>query len=249
MFTDSHCHLLSEFYENIEEVILSANNNGVYRYISCADSISSCKEVHENSYKYENYYYALGIHPENANESYLDYEKYFYNCLPNNRLVAIGEIGLDYHYDEFNKERQIELFRNQLKLAEKEKLPVIIHSRDATMDTINILKEYNLNGVIHCFSGSLETAKEYLKMGYYIGIGGVITFKNSKLKEIVKEIPLDRLLLETDSPFLAPEPFRGKTNEPKYIIEIAKFIADLKEVSLEEVAKQTEMNIHNLFNI
>ena len=249
MFTDSHCHLYSEFYDNIDEVILSAKNNGVYRYISCADSLNSCKEVHENSYKYDNYYYSLGIHPENYQESYLEFEKIFYYCLPNKKLVAIGEIGLDYHYDNFDKKRQIELFSKQLALAEKESLPVIVHSRDATMDTINILKNYNLKGVIHCFSGSLETAKEYLKMGFYIGIGGVLTFKNSKLKDIIKDIPLDRIILETDSPFLAPEPFRGQINEPKNIKEIAEYLAKVKEISIDEVANQTETNIHDLFNI
>lgn len=249
MLTDTHCHLFNEYFNDLNTNLKEALDNGIYRYISCADNLESCREVHENSYKYDNYYYALGIHPESVDESYDEFEKILYYCLPNSRLVAIGEIGLDYYYTKENKEKQIELFEKQLKLAEKENLPVIVHSREATLDTINSLKKFNVKGVIHCFSGSLETAKQYLDMGFYIGVGGVMTFKNAKIKEVIKEIPLDRILLETDSPYLAPEPFRGKTNEPKYIKTIAEYLSELKNIDISLVSKQTEENVHNLFDI
>ena len=143
----------------------------------------------------------------------------------------------------------IELLESQLKIAETHNLPVIIHSREATEDTINTLKKYHIKGVIHSFSGSLETAKIYIKMGYLLGINGVITFKNSKLKEVIKELPLEHLVLETDSPYLTPEPFRGKPNEPARIKEIATFISELKGISLEELARITNENIMRIFDI
>lgn len=247
MFTDTHCHLYNKFYEDIDSVIKRANENSINRFITCADNLATCTEMHELSYKYENVYYALGIHPENANESYQEFEKIFYYCLPNPKLVAIGEIGLDYHYEGYDKEKQIALFDNQLSLAEKENLPVIIHSRDATLDTINILKKHHNRGVIHCFSGSIETAMEYIKLGYLIGVGGVVTFKNAKIADVVKQLPLDKIILETDSPFLAPTPYRGTQNEPAHVLDIAKFIADLKGITLEELSQNIEKNVDNLY--
>lgn len=249
MFTDTHCHLTSEFYDDIENVLNNAKEHNIVRYISCGDNLENSKEVYKNSLKYDNYYCSLGIHPEHQFDSYIEFKNYFNSVYPNNKIVAIGEIGLDYHYDDCNKVAQIELFENQLKLAEDKKLPVIVHSREATLDTINSLKKYNVNGVIHCFSGSIETAREYIRMGYYIGVGGVVTFKNAKIKDVIKEIPLDRLLLETDSPFLAPTPYRGQKNEPAYVYEIAEFVAELKNISIDELSTITNNNIKSLFNI
>lgn len=247
MLIDSHCHLYKEYYLNIDEIINKAKSNNVMKFISCADSLESCKEMHELSYKFDDVYYAIGIHPENSNTSYQEFENFFYYCLPNPKLLAIGEIGLDYHYENCNREEQIELFEKQLVLAEREKLPVIIHSRDATLDTLNILKKHHNYGVIHCFSGSLEIANEYIKLGYYIGVGGVVTFKNAKIADVVKELPMDKIILETDSPFLAPTPYRGEQNDPSHILDIANFVAQLKNISLSEVEEITTNNVNKLF--
>lgn len=193
-------------------------------------------------------YAAIGIHPEEVN----DYKEKDLEFIEEHidEIVAIGEIGLDYHYDGYDKKRQIDLFEKQLKLAEKYEKPVIVHSRDATEDTINTLKKYpSVRGSIHCFTGSLETAKIYLNMGYKLGFGGVTTFKNAKIRAILDEIPDDGILLETDSPYLSPEPVRGSKNEPKNIYHIAKFIAEYKGVSLEYLSKITEDNVRTLFDI
>src|SRR5699024_6836671 len=161
---------------------------------------------------------ALGIHPEYVENYTLDDIKFIEDNLNNPKIVAIGEIGLDYHYSKENKEEQIKLLELQLKLAEKYGVPVIIHSREATEDTINTLKKYKVRGVIHSFSGSLETAKIYIKMGYLLGINGVVTFKNCNLKDVLKEIPIENIVLETDSPYLTPVPFRGKQNNSSHIL-------------------------------
>ena len=165
----------------------------------------------------------------------------------NSKIIAIGEIGLDYHYDNTNKDRQKDLFIKQIMLAKEYKLPIVIHTRDATKDTIDILKKFNIKGIIHCFSGSLETAREYINMGFYLGIGGVVTFKNSKLKDVIKEIGLDSIVLETDSPYLSP--IRGNKNFPKNIKIIAEYIASLLNISVEEVSKKTTLNVKKIYNI
>lgn len=249
MFTDTHCHIYKEYYENIEEVLKNAKKSNVNRMINNGCDKKSNEEVLELTKNYENIYGAIGIHPENiANYSDEDL-KWIEENLKQSKIIAIGEIGLDYHYTKENKTEQIKLLERQLKIAEQYHLPVIIHSREATEDTINTLKKYKVTGVIHSFSGSLETAKIYIKMGYLLGINGVITFKNSKLKEVIKEIPLENIILETDSPYLTPEPFRGKKNEPARIKEIAKFICDLKGISLEDLATITNHNIKRIFDI
>lgn len=250
MFTDSHSHITKEFYEDIDSIIKNAKDNKVNRIIIDADSIESCFEVLEISKKYDNVYCCLGIHPENVDEDLNELDKIVEENKDNKKFIAIGEIGLDYYWTKDTKVRQQEMLRHQLALAEKYNRPVIIHSREATKDTIDILKEYpNVKGDIHCFSGSLETAEIYIKMGYYIGVGGVLTFKNANIKDVIVKLPLDRLLLETDSPFLAPTPKRGETNEPANIPLIADFLANLKGISVEEVSKKTEENINRLFNI
>lgn len=249
MFTDTHCHIYKEYYKNLDEIINNAKNNKVNRMINNGCNSASNKEVLELLKKYDTMYGALGIHPESV-ETYQESDITFIkNNLENDRIIAIGEIGLDYHYTKENKEEQKKLLEVQLSIAEKHNLPVIIHSREATEDTINILKKYNLKGVIHSFSGSYETAQIYIKMGYLLGINGVITFKNSKLKEVIKKIPLKNIILETDSPYLTPEPYRGKRNEPSRILDIAKFICELKGVSLEELARITNENIKRIFDI
>ena len=167
----------------------------------------------------------------------------------NKKIVGIGEIGLDYHYGKDNINLQKDLFEKQLSMAEELNLPVVIHSRDAVKDTIDILKKYKVKGIIHCFSGSLEVANIYISMGFKLGIGGVLTFKNSKLSNVIEKISLENIVLETDSPYLTPEPFRGKTNSSKYIPIIAQKIADIKDISLQSVSTTTLENTYNLFDL
>lgn len=248
MFTDTHCHIYDTYYDDIDGVIKSAGEKGINKMINNASDRESCLKVLELSEKIPNVYPALGFHPEVlSNTSEIDL-----NLIEKNidRIVAIGEIGLDYHYGKEDREKQLQLFESQLELAEKYDKPVIVHSREATEDTINILKKYpKVRGSIHCFSGSLETAKIYLSLGYKLGFGGVTTFKNAKIKAVIKELPLDAILLETDSPYLSPEPVRGTKNEPKNVHYIAKFIADIKGISLEELSAATEENVRELFDI
>ena len=248
MFTDSHCHLYSEYYDDIAKVINEASLNKVTRFINNGCDAKSNKEVIELIEKYTNMYGAIGIHPESVETYKLEDIKFTEDNIANKKIIAIGEIGLDYYYTKENKDKQIKLLETQLKLAEKYNIPVIIHSRNATLDTLTTLKKYHVKGIIHSFSGSLETAKEYIKLGYLIGINGVITFKNANIKDVIKELPLSSLVLETDSPYLTPEPYRGKQNSPAHILDIAKFVADLKDISLEELANITNQNLDNMFN-
>ena len=248
MYIDTHCHLSIEDYDDIDKVIEENKDALVEKIVVSGCSRESIEEVMDLKDKYDMVYVTIGYHPEYADtvtESDLDYLK---SLLGEKKVVGIGEIGLDYHYTKENKDKQIWLFEEQLKIADAFNLPVVIHSRDATMDTINTLKKYKVKGIIHCFSGSLETANIYISMGFLLGIGGVVTFKNSKLKDVVKEVPLESIVLETDSPYLAPVPFRGKINSSKYLEFIANFIADIKNISLEELAEITSRNASSLFD-
>lgn len=246
-FIDTHCHIFKEYYDDIPFLMLDSNNN-FKLLINNAVDIESTKEVLSLSNNYHNMYCALGIHPEYAdNYSNTDIE-YIISNLKNSKVVAIGEIGLDYHYDGYNKIKQIELFNRQLKIAEDENLPVIIHSRDATLDTINELKKYNVKGVIHSFSGSYETAREYIKMGFLLGINGVVTFKNAKLIDVIKKIGIDYCVLETDSPYLSPVPFRGKPNNPNNIEFIIKFLAENLDLTEDYIIDKTNANALHVFS-
>lgn len=250
MYIDSHTHISSEYYENIDKIIEnSVNNNVKYLIVSCC-SKKSIEEGIELIKKYNNIFLTIGLHPDEANY-YCDKDIQYIKKIAStyDKVVGIGEIGLDYHYEKETKNKQKELFEKQLALAEELKMPVVIHTREATLDTINILKKYNVKGVIHCFSGSVETLQEYLKLGYSIGIGGVVTFKNSNLGKTIKDVELEKILLETDSPYLSPEPFRGKTNESKNIPIIAKKISEIKNKSLKDVETQTVKNTMELFNL
>ena len=247
MLIDTHCHLYKEYYGDIDNIIKLSKENNVMDYINNGCDAKSNIEVLKSVEKYPSVYGALGIHPEYFENYTLDDIKFIEDNLSNPKIVAIGEIGLDYHYSKENKDEQIKLLELQLELAEKYDIPVIIHSREATEDTINTLKKYNVKGVIHSFSGSLETARIYIKMGYLLGINGVITFKNCNLKDTLKEIPIENIVLETDSPYLTPVPFRGKQNNPSHILDIAKFIGKIYDLSLEEVAKVTTDNVKKLY--
>ena len=247
MLIDTHCHLYKEYYEDIDSIIKLSKENNVVYYINNGCDAKSNVEVLESVEKYPSVYGALGIHPENVENYNLDDIKFIEDNLNNKKIVAIGEIGLDYHYSKENKYEQIKLLELQLKLAEKYDMPVIIHSRDATEDTINTLKKYKVKGIIHSFSGSLETAKIYIKMGYLLGINGVVTFKNCNLKDVLKEMPLENIVLETDSPYLTPVPYRGKQNNPSHILDIANFISEIYDLTLDDVSRITTDNVIKLY--
>lgn len=244
---DTHAHILSEFYDDIDELIEELKNKDIIKVINCADSIETSKEVLNIYNKYEGYLLpAVGVHPENIDNSNLEDLE---NILKEHKVFAIGEIGLDYHYNDENKDEQKEYFIKQLDLAIKYDLPVIIHIREAMQECFDILKTRKNRGIIHCFSGSVEMAREYIKLGYKLGIGGVLTFKNSKLYEVIEKIDLKDIVLETDSPFLSPEPYRGKKNKPCNVLYVAKRIAEIKNIPLEEVINTTTATAKQIFDI
>lgn len=246
MLIDTHLHLFNENY-NIDEVISRAKDAGVkYLIVSGSDLIDN-KFNEKLLDTYDNVFLSVGYHPSCALDVSDEDLNYLEDLIKLDRVVAIGEIGLDYHYGKEDRDKQIELFRFQLDLAVRYNLPVVIHTRDAFLDTYNILKEYNLKGVIHCFSGSVEVAKKYLSLGYYLGIGGVVTFKNSKLKDVVKEIGLSKIVLETDSPYLSP--YRGEVNEPCNVRYICDFISEYLRISSDEVSLVTTGNACRLFDL
>ncbi len=249
MFVDTHAHVYNETYDDVEEVIKNAKEAGIFKIINCGESVNSSKEVVSLCKNNDAFLCTVGIHPEYANKTTEKDINKIEKLLQTGIPIAVGEIGLDYHYEDLDKEKQKDLFKKQLDLAAKYKLPIILHNREATNDIITILKEYKLKGIFHCFSGSKETAKEIIEMGYYLGIGGLITFKNCKLIDLLKEIGIDNIVLETDCPFLTPEPFRKYKNEPKYIKNIAEFIEINVKINIENLAYITNRNIDRIFDI
>lgn len=245
---DTHCHVYKEYYDDIESIIKKMGNNII---IINGTNDENNKEILELCKKYDNVYGTLGIHPETVDDYTEESFKFIEDHINDDKIVAVGEIGLDYHYTTENKDKQKEIFIKQLDLALKYNKPVVIHIRDAMADTIDIIKNYKqLKKDIHCYSGSLESAKELIKMNCRLGIGGVITFKNSKkLQEVVENIDIEYLMLETDSPYLSPEPFRGKTNEPSNVIYVAKKIAEIKDIELEKVLSITTSNAISQFDL
>ncbi len=255
MIFETHAHYDDErFAEDREEVISSLLSCGVKKVINVGSSLESCRRTIKLADQYDFIYAALGVHPSDIADLDEAGFSWLTQQMDREKTVAVGEIGLDYYWDKEPavQERQRYWFRRQLELAAGKHLPVIIHSRDAAADTMQILKEaqdIHSFGVIHCYSYSPEMAKEFVKMGYYIGIGGVVTFKNAKkLKETVEQIPLERILLETDCPYMAPEPHRGKRNYSGYIPHIVDMIAELKGISPEEVENVTWENAIKLFD-
>lgn len=250
---DSHCHIDDKRFDADREELNSLfEENEIDFLIDPASDVNSGRKILELVKKYDKIYGAVGIHPhevEGVTQKHLDeiYEMSFAE-----KIVAIGEIGLDYYYDNSPKDKQKEIFRKQMEIAKKRKLPVIIHTRDAMGDTYDILSEFRgeVVGVMHCYTGSLEMAKRFIELGYYISISGAVTFKNAvKVREMAKEIPLDNLLIETDSPYLTPEPHRGKRNEPKFVRLVAEKIAELKNMEVNDLIYNTNSNVRNLFSI
>ena len=243
---DTHCHVFLEDYPDIDDVIKRMDSNIII--VSGVDDASN-KEVLELCSRYDNVYGTLGIHPEFASDKYdLDFVS---NHINDPKIVAVGEIGLDYYYTKDNRDAQIDLFCKQIEIAISNNKPIVVHSRDAISDTYDIIKKYDIGSKtdIHCFSSSLEMAREFIKLGCKLGIGGVLTFKNSsKLKEVVSGVDICNLLLETDSPYMTPVPFRGKRNEPYNIRYVAEVISDIKGISLDDVLKITSENAYKLFD-
>ncbi len=254
MFIDTHSHLFFEdFNDDIEQVILNAKEASVKKIIVPGTDFKTSKQAIKLAEKFENVFAAVGTHPHDTAGWNPNMVKDFFELAKHHKVVAIGEIGLDYYYDYSPKEKQIEAFRQQLNLAVKLGLPAIIHNRDANKDTMNILREYsktNLKAQLHCFAGSLKDASELIELGYLISFTGNITFKKADtLRKIVSEIPLENLMIETDAPFMSPVPFRGKRNDPSKIPFIAEKLAELKNVTVDKVAEITTQNAERFFNL
>ena len=246
---DTHCHLDLKNYPDLEDVILKMEGNYM---IASGYDIDSSKHVFQLIKKYDNIYGTVGIHPTDTKKYQLEDLKHIEKMFTNSKIIGVGEIGLDYYWDKDNKEKQKEFFIEQIKLAQKYNMPIVIHSRDSLEDTYEILKEYlnDTKAVLHCYSGSYEMAKKFAKIGVKFGIGGVLTFKNSqKLKEVVENMDLINFILETDSPYLTPEPHRGKRNDPYNIIYVANKIAELKGITVEEVINITTKNACDIFDL
>ncbi len=252
MYFESHAHYDSEQFDGDRyELIEQLKKSGIDYIINIGSDIKSSEVSVELSKKYDFVYAAVGIHPHEAqNVSDEDYDKLI-NFLKEDKTVAVGEIGLDYHYDFSPRDIQRQVFKKQLKICENVTKPVIIHSREASQECFDIIKDSGIRkGVIHAFSGSVEMAEEYIKMGFFIGVGGIVTFKNArKLIEVVENIPLERILIETDSPYLSPVPVRGTRNNSQNLKYIVEKIAQIKQILPEKVAEITRKNSISLFDI
>ncbi|AXN39050.1 hydrolase TatD [Peribacillus butanolivorans] len=254
MLFDTHVHVNAEqFNEDLEDVIERAQEAGVNNMVVVGFDRPTITRAMELIETYDFMYAAVGWHPVDAIDMTEEDLKWIEELSSHPKVVAIGEMGLDYHWDKSPKAIQMEVFRKQIRLAKKVGLPIIIHNREATADIVNILKEEEaseVGGIMHCFSGSVETAMECIDMNFYISLGGPVTFKNAKKpKEVAAAVPLDRLLIETDCPYLAPHPYRGKRNEPSYVKLVAEQIAEIKQLSVEEVSQATTDNAKKLFGI
>ena len=253
MIIDTHAHYDDgQFDADREELLGSMKEGGIGLIVNAGSTVASWDKIVELTEKYPFVYGAVGVHPDEVGE--LDEEKFLRmaDLLDRDKIVAVGEIGLDYYWDKEKHDLQKEWFVRQLGLAREKEMPVIIHSREAASDTFDIMKRHaaGMKAVIRCYSYSPEMAREYVKMGYYIGVGGVVTFKNAKkLKQVVQEIPLESIVLETECPYLAPVPYRGKRNCSLYLPYVAEQIAELKGTTVEEVIQQTEKNSRELYGL
>lgn len=252
---DSHVHLDDEaFEEDREDIIKSLSENGIELVINNSSDLPSSERSVKLANEYKNIYAAIGVHPHEASSYNDEVEKRLIELSKDKKVVAIGEIGLDYYYDNSPRDVQKAVFKRQIELAAKLKKNIVIHSRDAAKDTFDILKEahekYDFTALIHCFSQSVDMMREYLKMGDYLALGGAVTFKNAKTpKEVAKVVDLDRLLLETDCPYMTPVPYRGKRNEPKFVKFTCQYIADLRQMDAGELEKITAINTKRFFGI
>jgi TatD DNase family protein len=251
MIVDTHCHLyFEELNKDLDGVLSRANELGVNIFICVGTNINDSHESLTLAQKYKNIYATAGIHPHDSKDAAEDDLQELRKLLDNEKIVAVGEMGLDYFRNISNSDTQKIVFKDQLKLAEETNKPIVFHNREADEDIINILSDFpNVIGVAHCFSSSYETAIKLIEMGFYISFSGNLTFKNSHLPEVAKKLPLDRLLVETDSPFLSPVPFRGKTNEPGRTRYVVEKLAEIFDSDIDQIASITTANAKNLFNL
>ena len=248
MLVDTHCHIFSDYYDNIDEIIQNAKDAGVGMIIVNGYDRKSNEEVLELVSRYDIVYGALGIQPDNVETATEEDFKFIEEHICDDKILAVGEIGLDYHWD-IDRDMQKKVFKRQLKIAKKYQKPVIVHSRDSIQETYDILKLSNVKGIMHCYSGSVEMAREFTKIGFYLGIGGIVTFKNAvKLVEVIKNIDLEYIVLETDSPYLSPEPYRGKRNEPSNIGVIMQKICEVKDIDYKDAMEVIKENVFRLFD-
>ena len=251
MYFDTHCHLNSEqLYENRDEFIKHALDNQVEMMVVVGYDLESSKKAVEIAKEYPFIYAAVGIGPNDCLNTTTQDLQIIDEYLNEPKVVALGEIGLDYYWDTVSKEKQLEVFQWQMDLAKKYDKPVIIHCRDAYEDTYEVLKQNGHRGIMHCYSGSVEMAKRFVELGFYISLAGPVTFKNARVpKDVAANINIENLLIETDCPYLTPHPFRGKLNEPANVVYIAQEIAKLKNMEIESVASQTTFNAKKIFGI
>ena len=250
MLIDTHCHLFfDELKEDLSSVLNRAADLGVTKFICVGTNIEDSKESYNLALDYENIFSTAGVHPHDTEEVAENYIDELYNLLKDKKVVAVGEIGLDYFKELSDISVQKKIFAEQLELAQKINKPIVFHNRDSDDDIINTLSEFpNVYGVAHCFSSTYDVAKKLIDMGFYISFSGNLTFKNSHLPDVAKRLPIDRLLVETDSPFLSPVPHRGKTNEPGRARFVADLLARLHNLSINEVAQITTTNAKAIFN-
>ena len=251
MLIDTHCHLFfDELKNNLDSVLERANNAGVNKFICVGTNIDDSKKSLSIAESNDNIFAAAGVHPHDAKDVEEGYINSLYELMEYESMIAVGEIGLDYFRNISDPKIQKNIFRQQMEVAQDLNRPVIIHNRDSDTDMIKIIKDYpDVIGVSHCFSSTIETANSFLEMGYYISFSGNITFNNSHLPEVIKQIPLNRILVETDSPFLSPEPERGKKNEPSKVRIVAQKVADIHNIDLDSLARKTSDNASELFRL
>jgi len=255
MFIDSHCHLdrikLEPYQGDLALAIEAAHEEGVDTMLCVAIDLEHIEEVLSIAARFPNVYASVGVHPTSLDCEDPSVERLL-KLAESDKVIAIGETGLDYYYSKDSRDIQLARFKNHLLASNESKKPVIIHTRDAKQDTLSYIKKYSnpeVAGVLHCFTEDLDMAEQAIESNFYISFSGIVTFKNAKeLQEVAKALPLERILIETDSPYLAPVPFRGMSNEPKYVPEVARFIAELKNISIEQVANQTTQNFKDLFD-
>ena len=254
MIIDSHCHLnMKDFTADLTKVIGNAKKNNICGMLTISTTIDEFKNISNIAKNNENIWYSLGIHPHNVDENFNNVENIIGSYSHDKKFIGIGETGLDYFYENTNRDLQRQSFIKHIELSRETNLPIIVHTREADKDTIRILKnEYSkerFKGLIHCFTATQELANEVLELGFYISISGIITFRNAELlRKVVKSIPIERLLVETDAPYLSPVPLRGKRNEPANVLHTANYLANLLNMPQTELYEQTTRNFFNLFS-
>lgn len=254
MIFDTHAHYDDEAFDpDREELLGRMNAEGIMKIVNVGASLRGVEATYALMQQYDFVYGALGVHPDEVGELSDEWMDRIAGMLKHEKAVAVGEIGLDYYWDKESHEQQKYWFVRQMELAKELDLPIVVHSREAAKDTFDLVSEHHhgvTGGVIHCYSGSVEMAREYVKMGYFLGVGGVVTFKNARvLKKVVADIPLEHLVLETDCPYLAPTPYRGKRNSSLYLPKMVQAVAEIKGITEEEVEKTTWENAHRLYRL